>query len=196
MITAVRYLNLSPQLAITASVSRFMGLKSSLRWLAAASSGWPRPVVTGWVSIMKTIVSFCKAWAIVVILLWLDLAYRLNYPVAKHLETIRLLESLAENHGVPHALAAHAGNGIARLHLLPRPDDRTTPERISTLTHAVVQQCHALGGNGVVERALPEHKPGLPVWGLPRADELLMKRIKAQMDPAGLFSPGRFLGGI
>lgn len=121
---------------------------------------------------------------------------RLNYPVAKHLETIRLVESLAEDHGVPHALAAHGGNGIARLHLLPRPDDRTTPERISTLAHAVIQHCHALGGNGVVERALPEHKPGLPVWGVPRADELLMKRIKAQMDPAGLFSPGRFLGGI
>jgi glycolate oxidase FAD binding subunit len=39
-------------------------------------------------------------------------------------------------------------------------------------------------------------KERLPVWGTPPQDFVIMKRIKEQMDPSGLFSPGRFVGGI
>jgi FAD/FMN-containing dehydrogenase len=36
----------------------------------------------------------------------------------------------------------------------------------------------------------------LKVWGLPRADFAQMLKLKKVFDPAGVLSPGRFVGGI
>ena len=56
--------------------------------------------------------------------------------------------------------------------------------------------CEASGGALVVEAAPLDLKARLGVWGSPRADFALMRRLKEQLDPASLLSPGRFLGGI
>ena len=50
----------------------------------------------------------------------------------------------------------------------------------------------AAGGSLVVERAPAEVKEGADVWGLSDSSAFLMKRLKRQLDPANLFSPGRF----
>jgi glycolate oxidase FAD binding subunit len=60
----------------------------------------------------------------------------------------------------------------------------------------LMKQCKMSGGNGVVERAQPHAKKNLAVWGLPGPDWITMKRVKEHLDPRGLFSPGRFVGGI
>ena len=52
------------------------------------------------------------------------------------------------------------------------------------------------GGNLVVEKARAHMKERLTVWGAPPQDFVIMKRIKEEMDPYGLFCPGRFVGGI
>jgi FAD/FMN-containing dehydrogenase len=121
---------------------------------------------------------------------------RLNYPVGQHREAIRLVESLAAEHGIPHALSVHGGSGIARVHLLPPPNEGRLSDPTSMLTHNLIHRFTALGGNLVVEGAAPELIPLLPMWGAIRSDAFLMKRIKKEMDPGGIFSPGRFLGGI
>jgi FAD/FMN-containing dehydrogenase len=120
---------------------------------------------------------------------------RMNFPVGRHHEAIDAARSVATDQGLPHALAAQVGCGIARIHVLPDPAD-DSPEKLSAPIHDVVQRIQPLGGNVVVERAPWELKAHMPVWGAPRADAFLMKRIKAQLDPGGLFSPGRFLDGI
>ncbi len=56
--------------------------------------------------------------------------------------------------------------------------------------------CAARGAHLVIEKALPEVKRGLDVWGYRAAALALMQRIKAQFDPKGLLNPGRFVGGI
>lgn len=51
-------------------------------------------------------------------------------------------------------------------------------------------------GSLVVLQASPELKRTVDVWG-PIGDALpLMQRVKGQFDPAGIMSPGRFVGGI
>jgi glycolate oxidase subunit GlcD len=54
----------------------------------------------------------------------------------------------------------------------------------------------ALGGSLVLESAPEEMKRKLNVWGGVGNSEALMQRVKRQLDPQGLFSPGRFVAGI
>ena len=48
----------------------------------------------------------------------------------------------------------------------------------------------------VLERAPVELKREVGVWGEPREDFELMRRLKAELDPKGVLNPGRYLGGI
>jgi glycolate oxidase FAD binding subunit len=48
----------------------------------------------------------------------------------------------------------------------------------------------------LVERAPVALKTPAFVWGAPRPDFVLMKRLKAKFDPAGICAPGRFVGGL
>jgi FAD/FMN-containing dehydrogenase len=34
------------------------------------------------------------------------------------------------------------------------------------------------------------------MWGDPGPDQLVMERIKRELDPFGIFSPGRFVAGL
>jgi glycolate oxidase FAD binding subunit len=52
------------------------------------------------------------------------------------------------------------------------------------------------GGALILEAAPPEAKSAIGVWGTPRGDFELMRRLKAEMDPKATLSPGRFVGGI
>ena len=51
-------------------------------------------------------------------------------------------------------------------------------------------------GNIVILRCPSAWKKDLPVWGAPRSDVWLMRAVKQQLDPHGLFNPGRFVDGI
>jgi FAD/FMN-containing dehydrogenase len=52
------------------------------------------------------------------------------------------------------------------------------------------------GGALVVEGCPTALKQQIDVWGEPREDFPLMRRIKEQLDPRGTLSPGRFLGRL
>jgi glycolate oxidase FAD binding subunit len=87
-------------------------------------------------------------------------------------------------------LLSHAGNGIIYGHVndLTLNDSRTM---LTTLLKAVGPE-----GNVVVTRCPPEWKRELPIWGKPRGDYWLMRRVKETLDPRWLFNPGRFVDGI
>lgn len=53
-----------------------------------------------------------------------------------------------------------------------------------------------LDGFLVVERVPLEWKTPDLVWGAPRADFALMKRLKCTLDAANVCAPGRFIGGL
>jgi len=70
-----------------------------------------------------------------------------------------------------------------------RTDD---PEAYSSLLETAREQ----EGNAVLEAGPPELKAELDVFGEIPGGYELMRRIKEKMDPAGIFSPGRFVGRL
>src|SRR3989454_141950 len=83
----------------------------------------------------------------------------------------------------------HAASGVVRVAV---PEARA----VAGLVAALRPGLEARGGSLVVERATPEVKAQVDVWGDPGEGVALMRGIKAAFDPGGLFAPGRFVAGI
>jgi glycolate oxidase FAD binding subunit len=86
-------------------------------------------------------------------------------------------------------LHAQAGSGIIRAHAV---SDLTAADAVAMLK-GLTEEALTAGGNIVLPRCPTEWKRELPVWGAPRNDLALMRQVKQQLDPRGLFNPGRFL---
>ena len=123
-------------------------------------------------------------------------SFRLNYPISRYLDAVQWVESACKAQGLAHVLQVHAGSGITMVHVILESGDAKNEEKVVSIANTLLEKCQSIGGNLVVERAGAHMKGQLPIWGLPSQDLALMKRIKEQMDPHSLFSPGRFVGGI
>ena len=88
-------------------------------------------------------------------------------------------------------IAAHAGDGIARL-LLNRADaQRIPPDRFAELVQSARSD---LRGTVIVERAPTAHMRAVDPWGAP--DPAVMRitsELKRQFDPAGILQRGRWI---
>jgi glycolate oxidase FAD binding subunit len=84
-------------------------------------------------------------------------------------------------------LQAHAGSGI----VIGHAGADLTPERAAAMLKGRLATATAARGNLIVPRCPPAWKAALPVWGAPRGDGWLMRRVKDALDPRGLFNPGR-----
>jgi glycolate oxidase FAD binding subunit len=91
----------------------------------------------------------------------------------------------------PLLLHAHAGSGIVRGHT-----GGLTLEQTREMLKVLTDRALAAAGNVILTRCPAAWKPDLPVWGAPRGDLGLMRRVKEHLDPRRLFNPGRFMGGI
>ena len=89
-------------------------------------------------------------------------------------------------------LQAHAGNGIVFGHFGPE----LTLDRARTVLEELLSAAETAKGNVVVLRCPPDWKRDLPVWGRPRRDAWLMRRVKTRLDPNNIFNPGRFVDAI
>lgn len=88
------------------------------------------------------------------------------------------------------SVQAHAGNGVVRMRGL---GEWTEEEAVEAVDAARAQAVHD-GGNLVVSRCPTAWKPRLRVWGEPRGDWTIGRKVKAALDPHGLMNPGRFAG--
>jgi glycolate oxidase FAD binding subunit len=93
--------------------------------------------------------------------------------------------------GQDFALSANAGNGIVISHAFGNLTLEQARTMLTTLHKAVGPE-----GNVIVTRCRVEWKRQLPIWGKPRGDYALMRRVKQAIDPRGVFNPGRFVDGI
>ena len=93
--------------------------------------------------------------------------------------------------GAGFALSATVSAGVIRGVMRP-PAGSATIAAIAA-AHAVVER-H--GGTMVIESAPPAAKAALDVFGEPRGDIAIMRRIKEEFDPRRTLSPGRFIGRL
>ncbi len=103
------------------------------------------------------------------------------------LNDVAALETDEASHA---GLGWHAGLGDGRLRAIAR-----TPVYHREAVRALArlrQKAESLGGSLVVESAPLEIKSELDSWGSFGSATELMKRVKAQLDPENLLSPGRF----
>lgn len=89
------------------------------------------------------------------------------------------------------------GLGVTYLALLP-PDDS---ERSLQLLKPVCARIFSLAekapwGPSVMLWCPPKLKGEINIWGAPRGDFSLMKKLKGVFDPSGVLSPGRYVGGL
>ena len=95
-------------------------------------------------------------------------------------------------------MTAHAGSGILQAVIeAPTgfPGERTLAETVAVV-QALRAEAAAMGGSLVLQEAPRLFKQQVDAWGEPGSSLGTMQRIKNEFDPQGLFSPGRFVGGI
>jgi len=92
----------------------------------------------------------------------------------------------------PWRVQAHAGSGIVRASATKDVPLDALAATQSELAPLAAQAA----GNIVLPRCPAAWKARLPVWGTPRGDVVVMRKVKHALDPLGLFNPGRFLEGI
>jgi glycolate oxidase FAD binding subunit len=86
-------------------------------------------------------------------------------------------------------ITAHAASGVVRISV-------AAPDAVASLVAILRPVLEARGGSFVVERASPAAKASVDVWGDVGPAFPLMRRLKDAFDPARIFAPGRFLGGL
>jgi FAD/FMN-containing dehydrogenase len=124
------------------------------------------------------------------------IAARLHYPLSKWDTVTALSVEALSAKGIGHTLLAHAGSGVCLVNLLLDGDDTPTMTNAVQAVDVLFKTCSESGGNLVIQRAPTDLKKELPIWGEPGPDFSVMKRIKGQMDPPCIMSPGRFVGGL
>jgi glycolate oxidase FAD binding subunit len=98
--------------------------------------------------------------------------------------------AMAAEHGVDVAVTASAA-GV--LHAGAGPD--ADPVALAEMVDGLRAAAAPYGGTATVLTAPPSVRALVDLWGpVPGLD--LMRRLKQELDPRGLLSPGRFVGGI
>jgi glycolate oxidase FAD binding subunit len=90
-------------------------------------------------------------------------------------------------------------SGIVYAAFLPEEGDNSTMTAMTAMVREVFQACGKpeINASAMLEWHPPEVKAAAGgVWGSPRNDFALMRRVKTAFDPRGVLSPGRFAGGI
>ncbi|MGH9776261.1 MAG: FAD-binding oxidoreductase [Candidatus Acidiferrales bacterium] len=105
------------------------------------------------------------------------------------------LKRAAEACQLAHATLVR-GVGIIYFALLPEESRDEAMERLELAARDIFDRCTALGASAIIPWCPLELKKRVNIWGAPRADFALMQKVKQVFDPRGLFSPGRFAGGL
>lgn len=108
-----------------------------------------------------------------------------------HVATVsRIAEQVAADVG-GCSLIAQVGSGILHVVL-----SEAEPLQLGSVIGAIQRAAEETGGTCIVEHAPTAVQNAVQVWGSPRPEWHLMRGLKQKFDPNGIFSPGRFVGGM
>ena len=119
-----------------------------------------------------------------------------NFVISKSTQVLRSYEEIARGLAVECAFICRCGNGILYSHLLVGDDLGSRIDSLVELITRFSSEVSQHEGNLGVESSPLPIKEKVDVWGQPRGDYRIMRRIKEQIDPAGTLNPGRFIGGM
>ena len=119
-----------------------------------------------------------------------------NFLISKSGEMLEGYEKIAQGLGIDCAFISHAGNGIIYSYILAGKNFRSRVESFVELIEKLTAEAVKNGGGLVVESSPLSIKKKVDVWGQSRSDYLVARRLKEQIDPAGILNIGRFVGGI
>jgi len=119
-----------------------------------------------------------------------------NFVISKSGEMIGSYEKDTKEFGIDCPLVCHCGNGILYSYILAGKKLRSKIGSFVELIGKLTSEAVKNGGNLVVESSPLLIKKQVNVWGESRSDYPVMRRLKEQIDPAGILNRGRFVGGI
>lgn len=119
-----------------------------------------------------------------------------NFLISRCGEVIDHYEKVAKENGVDCGLICHSGNGILYSYLFTGNQRGTKKESLLNLINEFSSVAARNEGHLMIESASPDLKKKIDVWGGPRDEYAVMRRIKQEIDPKGILNPGRFVGGI
>jgi FAD/FMN-containing dehydrogenase len=105
---------------------------------------------------------------------------------------LQKLRTLADQTSLRSAVLARAC-GVVYFALLPSSDDAASIDRLAEAVLAVFSLCSAEDVSATLPWCPTKLKRSINIWGQPRPDSVLMRRLKSAFDPQSLFAPGRFL---
>jgi glycolate oxidase FAD binding subunit len=121
---------------------------------------------------------------------------QLNYPISEWRKITEFAENALSARNIEYSILVHSGCGVCLINLLMDKADSDVMRKGIEAMGSLLARCYEAGGNLVVQSAPVDVKQDLPVWGEARPDFLVVKRIKELLDPSGIMSPGRFVGGL
>jgi glycolate oxidase FAD binding subunit len=113
-------------------------------------------------------------------------------PLMASEEFLSRAQQEAESERILLASFAQVGVGIVHLCAL----QETLGANVGGWVLRLRQAAADLGGSLVIEHCQPQLKVAVDVWGEGGDDLAAMRKMKSVWDPAGILSPGRFVGGI
>ena len=119
-----------------------------------------------------------------------------NFLISKSGEMLGSYEKITSEFGMDCAFICHSGNGILYSYILAEKNLRSKIESFVELIGKLTSEAVKNEGNLIVESSPLLIKKKVDVWGQSRSDYLVVRRLKEQIDPAGILNIGRFVGGI
>ncbi|MBS3921358.1 MAG: FAD-binding oxidoreductase [Deltaproteobacteria bacterium] len=124
------------------------------------------------------------------------ISFKSNFLISRCEEVMGSYEKIARESGVDCGLICHSGNGVLYSYVLAGKGVRSKKESLLNLIKEFSSVAVKNEGHLVVESAPPDIKKRIDVWGEPRGDYEIMRRLKKEIDPKGILNPGRFVGRI
>ena len=101
----------------------------------------------------------------------------------------------ADTNQLPWAAMARS-LGVIYFAMLPADLSEASHRQVVAATNQILAAGASLGTNMTIPWCPSEWKSALKIWGPERHDLAQMQKVKKVFDPLGIFSPGRFIGGI
>ena len=106
-------------------------------------------------------------------------------------DALKLASDLGASAVPPANLILHAGYGT-----LVANWDGVADETAGTIHLTATEMTRGYGVNALWERCPALIKQDIDVWGIPRPELAIARRLKEQFDPRGTLNAGRFMGKI